>query len=268
VKVKIALCQMKVAAADPEANLAKAEKFVAEAAAGGCTLICFPEMWTTGFNWHFNASFAPDHGAVAARIGALAAAGGLWIGGSFLELDERSRPANTFVLFDAQGRRAAVYRKTHLFTFMGEERHMAAGERLTAVETPWGKTGLAVCYDLRFPELFRTYALSGVGLCLLPAAFPHPRLQHWRILTRARAIENQMFFAAVNQVGEEAIPRQGRTVYFGHSCIIDPWGETLAEAGEDEETLVVADIDLERVEEIRNRMRVLKDRRPELYRLS
>jgi len=136
------------------------------------------------------------------------------------------------------------------------------------VDTPWGPVGLSICYDIRFPELFRTYALQGARMALSPIAFPHPRLDHWRILVRARAIENQMFLVGVNRVGSEDFGSDGTVTFFGNSVIIDPWGRTVVEAGETEETLLTASIDLQQAEEVRSRMRVLGDRRPELYRLD
>jgi predicted amidohydrolase len=127
--------------------------------------------------------------------------------------------------------------------------------------------GLSVCYDIRFPELFRAYALKGARMVLSPMAFPYPRLQHWKILARARAIENQMYLIGTNQVGSEGFGPEGIVTYFGDSSIIDPWGETVVEASETEEMLLTATIDLSRADQLRSKMRVLADRRPDLYEL-
>jgi predicted amidohydrolase len=264
----VSIVQMAVATADPETNLKKGESWIAEAARRGSELVCFPELWTTGFNWTENERLAPAHERVIARIGALAARYGLWINGSLLALNERGQVSNASVLFDDAGRIVGTYRKTHLFTLIHEEAHMAPGDALCTVETPWGKTGLAICYDIRFPELFRTYALKGVRFILTPAAFPAPRRQHWKTLLRARAIENQMFMIGVNQSGREDFGPDGVVAYGGASAIIDPWGEAVIEAGDAGEALLTATIDLDRVKEVRNRMRVLDDRRPELYELG
>jgi len=264
----VSIVQMAVATADPEANLKKGESWIAEAARRGSELVCFPELWTTGFNWAENERLAPAHEQVIARIGALAARYGLWINGSLIVLNERGQVSNTSVLFDDAGRLAATYRKTHLFTLIHEEAHMAAGDALCTAETPWGKAGLAICYDIRFPELFRTYALKGTRFILTPAAFPAPRRQHWKTLLRARAIENQMFMIGVNQSGREDFGLDGTVAYGGASAIIDPWGETVIEAGDQGEALLTATIDLDRVEEVRTRMQVLGDRRPDLYELG
>ncbi len=264
-KLTVSLAQIDVAISDPEANLSKAEHLVAEAVRRKSDLVCFPEMWTTGFNWDYNRRTAAEHGRTAESVADMARRHAVWINGTMPEAGGEGRLSNTSFLFGPDGRRAGVYRKAHLFSFMGEDRHMEPGSSICVAQTPWGGTGLAVCYDVRFPELFRTYALKGVRLVLLPAAFPHPRLEHWRVLVRARAIENQMFVAAINQVGKEELG-DGAVTYFGNSMIVDPWGGIVAEAGE-EEALVTATIDTGMVDEVRGKMRVLEDRRPDLYEL-
>jgi predicted amidohydrolase len=143
---------------------------------------------------------------------------------------------------------------------MEEDQYLVPGDHLTQAETRWGSLGLAICYDLRFPEIFRAYAIAGARMVLLPSEWPHPRLEHWRTLIRARAIENQMFVIACNRVGVSK-----ETTFCGHSAIIDPWGETVIEGGESP-TLLTAEIDVDRVEEVQKKIPVLRDRRPEIYR--
>jgi len=128
-----------------------------------------------------------------------------------------------------------------------------------------GQTGFGICYDLRFPELFRKNTELGAEVQILPAAFPHPRLAHWQTLVRARALENQSFFIAVNQTRSEG-PRgeEGDIRYFGHSMVVDPWGEVLLEAGEAEELLFL-DMDLAEVGRVRSKLTAWEDRRPELF---
>jgi omega-amidase len=268
VKLTLSIAQMKVARGQPDENLRKAEPWVAEAARRDSQLICFPEMWTTGFDWAANKRIAGEQARTIERVAALAKRYGLWINGSMLALNARGQVANTSILFNAKGEQVAVYRKTHLFTLMHEEKHMEPGESLALTDAPWGRTALSICYDIRFPELFRTYALKGAELVLSPMAFPHPRLAHWKVLVRARAIENQMFMVGVNQVGSEDFGAEGAVTYFGTSCIIDPWGETVLEASEDREELLTATLDLAKVAETRAKMTVLRDRRPELYELQ
>ena len=200
-KLIVSLAQMQVARAWPEENLRKAEAFIAEAARRGSGLVCFPEMWTTGFDWAVNQRIAPQQDEVIERVAAMARHYSIWINGSMLALNKEAKVANTSILFDSEGNRAGIYRKTHLFSLMHENEHMAPGNALCTVQTPWGLAGLSICYDIRFPELFRTYALKGVKIQFSPMAFPYPRLPHWKILVRARAIENQMFMLGANQVG-------------------------------------------------------------------
>jgi predicted amidohydrolase len=195
-------------------------------------------------------------------VGDLAKKYGLWLNGSMLAMNDEGRPTNASILFNPQGRQVGAYRKIHCFGLMAEDRYLAAGQHLTTAETPWGGVGLAICYDLRFPEMFRAYALAGVDMVYLPSAWPHPRLAHWRTLLRARAIENQMYLVAANQVGSDGVHD-----FCGHSAIIDPWGEIVLEAGETE-VLLTATIETERVAEVRQQMPVFKDRRPELYQLN
>jgi len=267
-KLKVSVAQMDVATSDPAENLRKGEIRIAEAAERESDLICFPEMWTTGFNWTKNEEIATKQDEIIGRIAEMAKRYNIWINGSMLALNDQGRVANTSILFDSGGKIAGIYRKTHLFSLLNEDKHMAAGDSLCTVDTPWGLVGLSICYDLRFPELFRTYALQGVKMVLSPMAFPYPRLAHWKVLVRARAIENQMFMVGTNQVGSENFEKEGTLTYFGDSVIIDPWGETVLEASETEEELLTASIDMQKADEIRNKMQVLKDRRPDLYQLN
>ncbi len=264
----ISIAQMEVAVAQPEKNLSKAEGWIAEAARRGSDLICFPEMWTTGFNWGANERMASEHTTTICHVASLAKRYRIWINGSFPTINEDGRIFNTSLLFDHMGLCRGVYRKIHLFSLLHEEQHMAAGQSITIVDTPWARTGLAICYDIRFPELFRTYALKGVEMVLCPIAFPYPRLEHWKILVRARAIENQMFMVGVNHVGSEDFGTDGVVTYFGSSVIVDPWGETVVEADESSETLLTTIVDTDKVRDIRNKMTVLHDRRPDIYDLS
>ena len=267
-KLTIALAQFRVACRRPEENLAKAEILIAAAARQGSDLICFPEMWTTGFDWSYLAENAAEHEKVIERVADLARRHRIWINGSLPSVTDDGRIANTSILFTAKGERAGVYRKVHLFSLLHEDQHLAAGDSLTVVDTPWGKIGLSICYDIRFPELFRSYALQGVRLVLAPVAFPHPRLDHWQVLSRARAIENQMFLVGVNRVGSEDFGADGVVRYFGNSVLVDPWGRIVVEANETEEELLTASVDLCEADELRTSMPVFGDRRPELYQLS
>lgn len=261
-ELTISLAQIDIELGDPAANLNKAERWTAEAARRGSDLIVFPEMWTTGCDWPNIKELAAQQDDIIDAVVALAKKHHIWINGSMVALDENAEPANTSILFDPQGQQAGLYRKIHLFGLMNEDQYLAPGQQLTTVETAWGQSGLAICYDLRFAEMFRTYALKGVSMVYLPAEWPQPRLAHWHTLLRARAIENQMYMVATNRVGND-----GTYEFFGHSAIIDPWGNAVVEGGE-QEILLTATIDTEAVAAVRQKIPVFKDRRPELYQLG
>lgn len=258
-KLTISLGQLAVRPGQPEAGFERVRAWVAEAARRGSALIVLPELWHSGYdleNWRRYAS--PLGEGIFARVSTLAQEQRIAIAGSMLE-DLGDRAGNTLVIFDDQGRLSAAYRKTHLFPLLDENRYLAAGERLNVAPMAWGVTGLALCYDLRFPEVFRRYALDGSRLVILPAQWPASRIAHWRFLLHARAIENQFFLAACNAVGQ--IP--GGTLG-GSSTIIDPWGESVIAGGMDE-VLLTAEIDLDYVAEVRRRLPVWDSRRPEIY---
>ena len=241
--MQIALAQFEVDRGLPQANLEKIRGFAAEAATAEAQALFLPEMCTTGFDWKCNRELLPEAAELSDSVAALASELGIAICGSFLEQTEVGGMANTLMYWNASGERVARYRKVHLFTLFHEERHVEAGDEIVTAETELGRLGCSVCYDLRFPEIFRQCALDGAELQVLPAAFPHPRLEHWRTLIRARAIENQCFIA-VNQCGAEGHGNAvGEVVYFGHSAVIDPWGNIVAEAGA-EEGLFYTEVDL------------------------
>lgn len=266
-KIAISLAQIDVHEGDISKNLEKGEVYIKEAASRGSDLIVFPELWTTGFNWAFNAKNAKEHEIVPSKIQSLAKKYKIAIHGSTIALNPDNSIANRSELINNQGEIIARYDKIHLFSLVGEHKHISPGKKLSLVDSPWGPVGLSICYDIRFPELFRSYAIQGARMILCPIAFPHPRLEHWRILSRARAIENQLFMVSVNQVGYGP-DRPGDLIeFFGSSSIIDPWGEVIVEASQDKEELLSATIDLKLSNEIREKMHVLKDRRPETYQL-
>ncbi len=259
-QLKVALGQFDVILGDPAANLETVARLAAKAAASQADILVLPELWSTGYDLENAGDHAAGLSSGIFRSAAhLAAQHGIHLLGSCLSLISEESYGNTAVLIDDHGVTLGAYSKGHLFGLMEEALYLTAGSQLALLDTSWGKIGLAVCYDLRFPELFRSYALGGAKIVFLPSQWPHPRLAHWQTLLRARAIENQMFMVACNRVGSS----RGFD-FFGHSCIIDPWGETVVEGGEGE-ALIVAQINLGDVDETRSRMPVLSDRRPELY---
>ncbi len=260
----LALAQIDIILGDKPANLARAEPLIAQAADANVHLILFPELWTTGYDLPRASVLAEPlpHGPTARELRTWARNYGLWIGGSMLERDEHGRIYNAAWLFGPEGQAVGPYRKIHRFGPMAEDRWLDAGCEPGLFHLPWGQTGVAICYDLRFPELFRGYALAGARLILLPSQWPHPRLHHWRTLVPARAIENQCFVAAVNRVGKDRA-----NTFCGHSMVVGPWGEVLVEAGESPELLITT-LNLSQVEEVRGRIPVLQDRREDCYHVA
>jgi omega-amidase len=258
-KLTISLAQMQIVLGSIEANFAAARKYIEEAAVRGSQLVLLPELWTTGYDLPNVERLARANRDLLPQMADLARRHNTWIGGSVL-LEQHGKFYNTMVLNSPASEEPSLYEKIHLFRLMEEDRWLAPGEHLQMASSQWGTAGLAICYDLRFPELFRSYALAGANLLLLSAEWPARRIYHWQTLLRARAIENQCFFAAVNSAGET-----GGEVFGGCSAIISPWGESLVEGPPDRPELLTAEIDLQQVEEIRGRIPVFKDRRPELY---
>lgn len=258
-KLNISLGQMQIALGDPRKNYGRVEEWATEAARRGSHIVVFPELWSTGYALAQGQELAaPINSGVFAEVAALAARLKISIVGSMLE-KRGSGITNSAPFFTPAGRVLGVYRKIHLFRLFDEDRWLQPGESTLALDLPWGRTALAICYDLRFPELFRQYAVDGARLILIPAEWPLARLEHWRTLLQARAIENQCYIVAVNSAGET-----GETTFAGHSMIVDPWGKIVIEAGE-EPMLATAEIELDAVDEIRRRIPVFEDRRPELY---
>ena len=260
---RISLGQIDVKLGRPAENLAAAAVMAAQAAARRSDLLVLPELWSTGYDLE-NAgrhATAVDEG-IFDQVRQLARDHRLHIAGSCLSKLGENQFGNTLVWFTPTGELLATYSKLHLFRLMQEEQYLTAGDTPCVVDTPLGRTGLAICYDLRFPELFRRYALDGAHLFILPSEWPHPRLAHWRTLLRARAVENQAFVIACNRVGTSK-----ETDFFGHSCIIDPWGEIVIEGGESVQ-LLTADIEPGIVNDIRAKIPIFEDRRPEHYRLN
>jgi len=256
----VSLAQMNIALGQEDKNLAKAQEMIAEAAQRGSDVVVLPELWSSGYDLENAASYAaPVDEGIFAQTAAWAAEYKIHIIGSCLSAGGRNQSSNTAVCFGPQGNLMGAYSKVHLYRLMDEDRFLTPGKNSTLVDLPWGKAGLAICYDLRFPELMRKYALEGATMVFLPAEWPRPRLAHWRTLLRARAIENQMFVIACNRVGIS-----GEDHFPGHSAVIDPWGKAVVEGGEDE-TLLTAELDLEEVSKFRNFIPIFDDRRPDIY---
>ena len=174
-EITVSIAQMDVVQGEPERNVARGCAMIDEAARRHSDLVCFPEMWTTGFDWERNRQLAAGHAAIHKAVAEQAARHKIWISSPMLSLAPDGGMHNTSFLFAPDGNLAAAYNKIHLFSPFHEDRSISAGSKLCVVDTPWGLTSLSICYDLRFPELFRSYALRGVCLLVCSAAWPHPR---------------------------------------------------------------------------------------------
>jgi omega-amidase len=255
----ISLAQIHIQLGQPQANLAQASSLIQEAARGGSQLILLPELWSTGYDLSNGHALSAENLELLNEISRLSNDCSITIGGSVM-LEKEGKIYNTFLLYSPGVKEPVVYQKIHLFRLMQEDAWLAPGDHLQTVQAEWGQAGLAICYDLRFPEMFRSYALQGAGLLLLSAEWPLRRVMHWQTLLRARSIENQCFVAAVNCVGET-----GGETFGGSSAILSPWGETLVEGSTDQPGLLTATLDMSQVEKVRQTIPVFKDRREDLY---
>lgn len=263
--VRIAALQT-LAGADVGANLAVAAQLIGEAAAAGARLIALPEYFaliTADEGAKVRIREAAGSGPLQAFLAGMARRHGVWLVGGTVPLvaEAADKVRNTTLVFDPQGRQVARYDKIHLFGFQGDnERYdegatIEAGAAVSCFDSPVGRTGLSICYDLRFPELFR--ALGEVSLIILPSAFTYTTGRaHWEVLLRARAIENQCYVMAPAQGGRH--PEGRRT--WGHSMIIDPWGEILACREEDGPGVVIAEFDPARLAAVRRSLPALVHR--------
>ena len=257
---KIALAQVTAEGrGSPAAALETASLMTEEAAAAGASLICFPEQFVTGWSPEISPeSGEPLDGPLTAAFGRMAQESGIAVVGSIVEAGQGRRPKNTAVVLDADGEIIAAYAKIHLFSPDGEDCNYTAGDRIATFTVDGTTFGLAVCYDLRFPEVFRIYALAGAECVLVPAAWPCLRIRHWETLLPARALENRFYVAGVNTAGGSG------GVYCGWSLAADPDGEVIAKGGSGEEVIFV-DLDPAAVHEAQRRLPSLSDRRSDLY---
>jgi predicted amidohydrolase len=225
----------------------------------GADLVVLPELWPNGgFAYRtWSETAQPLDGAITAVMRKAAVDAGVWLHmGSFVERHSDGSLTNTSVLFDPEGEQRATYRKIHLFGFgEGEPALMSAGAEVVVADTGTARLGLSTCYDVRFPELYRRLVDAGAQVLVIPAAWPAARVEHWTVLSRARASEDQCVVVSVNTAGTHAGKQMG-----GHSLIVDARGVVLAEAGEDEAVLRV-EVNVDDVAAWRTSFPALDDRR-------
>jgi omega-amidase len=249
--------QFNVKQGDVDANLAYVREALRRAADKGATLAVLPEMWSSGFAYKNLNELALRTEGIVEELLELSRTLKLVICGSMPE-PNGDKVFNTIFLAD-NGRLAGIYRKIHLFSLLGEDRAFSGGDHWLLADTSIGKIGVIICYDLRFPELTRRLAVEGARVICVPAQWPKPRQEHWRTLIRARAIENQLFVVSCNACG-----LIGKLDFFGMSMIVNPKGELLAEAGE-EECEITAPLDMQAMADWRAQIPCFNDRKPQCY---
>lgn len=271
-ELSVAVGQFLARDGDRAGNVERALAFIDRAASNGANLVVLPELFTgLGFGsadgHHAIAEAIP--GPTTEALAARARTHGLFVTGSFYERVENGF-YNAAPFIGPDGNIIGVYRKTHLFDVPGrvdippglvESNAVSPGDRLCAFDTPFGRIGLTICVDLRFAEVYRALALDGCIAIICVSAFVSPRIDHWEVLLRARAMDNQLWMIASGQVGRD--PASG-IAFCGRSMTVDPWGVVTAQAS-DEETLLQTTLDLDLVAKTRARWDLASQRRPELY---
>jgi deaminated glutathione amidase len=265
--MRVALCQAN-SSEDVEANLAQIEGLLREAGGAGVDVAALPEVWPCqGSAPQMRAAAEPVPGPRTERLAEIAREHRMWIhGGSVLELDG-GRVFNTSVLFDRDGELVASYRKIHLFDAdppgavpSRESFLFTAGDQVVVAGTEFGRAGMSICYDVRFPELYRSLVVQGATILFVPAAFrAETGRAHWEVLLRARAIEDQCFVIAAAQWGSWG-PEGRERHTFGNSMVIDPWGRIVARA-EDGVGVTCTKVDLDEVRRVREILPALRHRR-------
>ena len=241
-----------------------AKELIRKTAEQSPDVIVLPETWNTGFlpKKEMEPLCDRDGCKTKKEIGGLAKELGINIVAGSVANIKNNKIYNTAYVFDRNGNCVGEYDKIHLFTPMGEHEHFEKGDNLCKFTLDGKACGVIICYDIRFPELTRTLTVNGLDYLFVPAQWPEARISHFETLSKARAIENQMFVIRCNSCG-----KSGGTVYGGSSAVIDPWGEVLASADKDA-AIILADCDHTVIENIRNSINVFADRRPEMYNVN
>lgn len=268
-KIRVAVIQLDIAHGEPSTNRKRVAKLVEDSVRDSILpdVVVLPETWTTGYSrrvFRDIATYSETMDGPSVRLlRDVAVRLRITIVGGTMPVVDAAGITNTCFVIGPTGELLGRYDKTHLYSADFEEhRAFRPGRRLPVITTPFGRVGVMTCYDVRFPEVCRVLALRGAEVVFVPANFPKPKIEHWRTLLRGRAIENQVFVVAVNRCGKHE-----EAEYFGHSLVISPWGEVLAEAGEGEEILY-AELDTDEIVRVRATIPVFHDRRNDLYSIE
>ncbi|MEH7306143.1 carbon-nitrogen family hydrolase [Neobacillus drentensis] len=260
-KLKISCLQMDIAFGDPNKNYQLAERLIEKSLDNRPNVIVLPELWTTGYDLTRLNEIADDYALQTIEFLQKAAKKYQvhFVGGSVANR-EKNGVKNTLLIINKEGKLVHKYSKLHLFKLMDEHLYLEAGSQKGLFEIENNKFAGSICYDIRFPEWIRAHSAEGAEALFVVAEWPAPRLSHWRALLIARAIENQCYVIACNRSGQDP-----NNHFAGHSMIIDPWGEVIAEAGNNQEILT-AEIEMDLVKEIRSQIPIFTDRKPEYYK--
>lgn len=258
--MRIACVQIDLAFGNPTENFRKVEEKIRKAAMLSAEIVVLPEMWNSAYDLTRLEELADVNGEKTKNLlTKLAKELHIHIIGGSVSTKKDNHFFNTMYIVNNTGELIAEYDKAHLFKLMDEHLFLEAGSNKNIFTLSDVEMGGVICYDLRFPEWFRAHASAGAKVIFVPAQWPAARVDHWKILLQARAIENQCFIVAVNRVGDDP-----NNSFNGNSMVIAPWGEILW-VGEDEETIGLVDINLEEVADVRKRIPVFKDRRVDIY---
>ncbi|WP_368491213.1 carbon-nitrogen hydrolase family protein [Clostridium sp. BJN0013] len=273
--MKIGLCQMMVLKSSKSDNVKRAKQIIGEAVNKGANIVALPEMFNCPYNIKYFREYAERdncQGETLSMLSSTAKEMGIYlIGGSIPEIDEKGNIYNTSFVFNELGEIIGKHRKVHLFdidiknkiTFK-ESEVLTPGNKATVIDTKWGKIGVAVCYDVRFPELMRLMALQGAKIIFIPASFNTTTgPAHWELLFRSAAVENQLYTVGISPARNVNYSY----VSYGNSLIVDPFGNILNILDE-KEGILISEIDLNYIDEVRKSLPVLKHRREDLYKIT
>lgn len=257
--MKLGCIQFKVATGDVEKNFARVEELIREAHAKGAELVVLPEMWNSSYALKKLEDLADRDGARTKQfLSNLARELHIHIVGGSVSTKKGDDFYNTMLVFNNEGEQVGEYDKAHLFRLMDEHLYLSAGSGQNNFKLGDLDAAGVICYDIRFPEWLRLHAMNGAKVIFVSAQWPTERIDHWKTLLQARAIENQCFIVAVNRTSYK--PEN----FNGSSMVIEPWGEVLW-TGQPDEELAIVDVDFDKVDEVRTRIPVYDDRRADLY---
>lgn len=261
VVMKVACVQLDIVFGKPKENFLKVEEKIREAASLGANIVVLPEMWNTGYDLTRLEEIADVNGEETKKLlTKLSKECQVHIVAGSVSMKKEGKFYNTMYVTNSVGDIVAAYDKAHLIKLMDEHIYFEAGNEKNLFTLDGVKMGGIICYDLRFPEWTRMHTLNGAKVMFIPAQWPAKRIDHWKKLLQARAIENQCYIIAVNRVGNDP-----NNSFDGNSMVITPWGE-VEWTGENKETISIVEIDLNELEDVRSRIPVFQDRREELYK--